>query len=33
VIDNGVTIGQVSLNGIYGAVRSPTESIPAGTQH
>jgi len=31
VIDHGATVGQVSLNGIYRAVRSPSESATAGT--
>jgi osmoprotectant transport system ATP-binding protein len=30
VIDHGATIGQVSLNGIYRAVRSSSESVAAG---
>jgi osmoprotectant transport system ATP-binding protein len=31
VIDHGETSGQVSLNGIYRAVRTPSESATAGT--
>jgi osmoprotectant transport system ATP-binding protein len=31
VIDHGATVGQVSLNGIYRAVRSPSESATAGS--
>jgi osmoprotectant transport system ATP-binding protein len=31
VIDHGETSGQVSLNGIYRAVRTPSESVTAGT--
>jgi osmoprotectant transport system ATP-binding protein len=30
VIDHGATAGQVSLNGIYRAVRSPSENVAAG---
>jgi osmoprotectant transport system ATP-binding protein len=30
VIDHSATVGQVSLNGIYRAVRSPTENVAAG---
>jgi osmoprotectant transport system ATP-binding protein len=31
VIDHGATVGQVSLNGIYRAVRSPSETVAATT--
>lgn len=32
VADKGATVGQVTLKGIYGAVRSSSESVAAGTQ-
>jgi osmoprotectant transport system ATP-binding protein len=32
VTDNGTVCGQISLNGIYGAVRSSSENVPASPQ-